>query len=82
MPANDLVKNFLGRPQAVDGFVAWMNQEFEKLPSEAKSPGHQPEELSRFYGSLLNRTDTAARHFLQGVNHVRIVENVYADRRV
>jgi thimet oligopeptidase len=40
MPANDLVKNFLGRPQAVDGFVAWMNQEFEKLPSEAKSSGH------------------------------------------
>ena len=40
MPANELVKNFLGRPQAVDGFVAWMNQEFEKLPSDAKSLGH------------------------------------------
>jgi len=37
MPANELVKNFLGRPQSVDAFVAWMNQEFEKSPSDAKS---------------------------------------------
>ena len=29
MPANDLVKNFLGRPQNVDAFVSWMNQEFD-----------------------------------------------------
>jgi thimet oligopeptidase len=32
MSANDLVKNFLGRPQAIDAFVGWMNQEFEELP--------------------------------------------------
>jgi thimet oligopeptidase len=37
MPANDLVKNFLGRPQAIDAFVAWMNQEFEGLPAGAKA---------------------------------------------
>jgi Zn-dependent oligopeptidase len=29
MPANDLVTNFLGRPQSIDAFVAWMNQEFK-----------------------------------------------------
>ena len=32
MPANDLVKNFLGRPQRVDAFVGWMNQEFDEKP--------------------------------------------------
>jgi thimet oligopeptidase len=32
MSANDLVKAFLGRPQAVDAFVAWMNQEFQDKP--------------------------------------------------
>jgi hypothetical protein len=31
------VKNFLGRPQAIDAFVAWMNQEFEGLPAGAKA---------------------------------------------
>jgi Zn-dependent oligopeptidase len=39
MPANDLVKNFLGRPQAIDAFVAWMNQEFAAAPSGAKAAG-------------------------------------------
>ncbi len=29
MPANDLVKNFLGRPQSVDALMRWINQEFE-----------------------------------------------------
>jgi len=29
MPANDLVTNFLGRPQSINAFVAWMNQEFQ-----------------------------------------------------
>jgi thimet oligopeptidase len=28
MSANDLVKNFLGRPQSYDAFRAWMNEEF------------------------------------------------------
>jgi thimet oligopeptidase len=41
MPASDLVKNFLGRPQAIDGFVRWMNREFEKLPSDAKNSGNR-----------------------------------------
>jgi thimet oligopeptidase len=40
MPANDLVKNFLGRPQTLNAFVVWLNQEFEKLPSDAKTSGH------------------------------------------
>jgi thimet oligopeptidase len=39
MPANDLVKNFLGRPQTLDAFVAWMNQEFEGPPPAAKATG-------------------------------------------
>src|SRR5208282_2525058 len=38
MPANDLVKNFLGRPQLMDAFVAWINREFEPPPSAAKAP--------------------------------------------
>jgi Zn-dependent oligopeptidase len=29
MPASDLVTNFLGRPQSIDAFVTWMNQEFQ-----------------------------------------------------
>jgi thimet oligopeptidase len=28
MSANDLVKNFLGRPQSYEAFKAWMNEEF------------------------------------------------------
>jgi len=40
MPANDLVNNFLGRPQSMDAFVGWMNQEFEGLPADAKASGH------------------------------------------
>jgi thimet oligopeptidase len=36
MPANDLVSNFLGRPQSTDAFAAWINQEFEAPPSPAK----------------------------------------------
>jgi thimet oligopeptidase len=29
MPAGDLVTNFLGRPQSIDAFKIWMNQEFQ-----------------------------------------------------
>jgi thimet oligopeptidase len=32
MPANDLVKNFLGRPQNTDAFKKWMNEEFADAP--------------------------------------------------
>ena len=39
MPANDLVKSFLGRPQALDAFKGWMNQEFQNLPAGAKATG-------------------------------------------
>ncbi|HEX7697004.1 MAG TPA: M3 family metallopeptidase, partial [Candidatus Acidoferrum sp.] len=39
MPANDLVKSFLGRSQTMDAFVIWLNQEFERLPSSAKASG-------------------------------------------
>jgi thimet oligopeptidase len=31
MSANDLVKNFLGRPESYDAFRAWMNEEFEPV---------------------------------------------------
>ena len=40
MPANDLVKNFLGRPQSVDAFVGWMNQEFDEKPSTPATAAH------------------------------------------
>jgi len=37
--ANDLVKNFLGRPQSMDAFEKWMGEEFEAAPQGAKSSG-------------------------------------------
>jgi len=39
MPANDLVKSFLGRPQALDAFKGWMNQEFQDVPASGKTAG-------------------------------------------
>jgi len=39
MPANDLVKSFLGRPQAIDAFVGWMNQEFQGFPANRQPSG-------------------------------------------
>jgi len=39
MPANDLVKSFLGRPQALDSFKGWMNQEFQGLPASVQASG-------------------------------------------
>jgi thimet oligopeptidase len=39
MPANDLVKSFLGRPQALDAFKSWMNQEMQGIPANAQSSG-------------------------------------------
>jgi thimet oligopeptidase len=39
MPANDLVKSFLGRPQALDAFKSWMNQEMQSIPANAQSSG-------------------------------------------
>jgi hypothetical protein len=35
MPTNELVRTFLGRPQAIDSFKLWMNQEFQGLPANA-----------------------------------------------
>jgi thimet oligopeptidase len=32
MPANDLVKNFLGRPQNMTALQKWMGEEFEGKP--------------------------------------------------
>ena len=40
MPANDLVKSFLGRPQALDAFKGWMNQEFQGLPAAGQPSGN------------------------------------------
>jgi thimet oligopeptidase len=39
MPANDLVKSFLGRPQQIEAFVAWMSQEFNAGAASAKPAG-------------------------------------------
>jgi len=39
MSANDLVKNFLGRPQNMTAFQQWMRQEFESAPQGGKSTG-------------------------------------------
>jgi thimet oligopeptidase len=33
MSANDLVKNFLGRPQNMDALKAWMSEQFEPVPA-------------------------------------------------
>jgi thimet oligopeptidase len=40
MSANDLVKNFLGRPQNTAAFQRWMNEEFESAP-KSQTPGGQ-----------------------------------------
>jgi len=37
MSANDLVKNFLGRPQKMTAFQQWMSQEFESAPAGDKA---------------------------------------------
>jgi thimet oligopeptidase len=37
MSANDLVKNFLGRPQDMTAFQKWMGEEFEPVPNDSKS---------------------------------------------
>jgi hypothetical protein len=34
MSANDLVKNFLGRPQNMTTFEKWMGEEFESTPEQ------------------------------------------------
>jgi len=34
--ANDLVKAFVGRPQNMTAFKAWMNEEFAELPAQAQ----------------------------------------------
>jgi thimet oligopeptidase len=39
MPANDLVKSFLGRPQALDAFKGWMNQELQTSPASGQASG-------------------------------------------
>jgi thimet oligopeptidase len=39
MPANQLVQTFLGRPQAIDAFKGWMNQEFQGLPASGQPSG-------------------------------------------
>ncbi|MGH9512394.1 MAG: M3 family metallopeptidase [Terriglobales bacterium] len=37
MSANDLVKNFLGRPQNMTAFQKWMGEEFESAPNGGKA---------------------------------------------
>ena len=37
MSANDLVKNFLGRPQSMEALQKWMGQEFESSTTTAKA---------------------------------------------
>ncbi len=36
MSANDLVKNFLGRPQNMTAFQEWLGEEFATQPRAAK----------------------------------------------
>ena len=40
MPANDLVKNFLGRPQNMVAFQQWLTEEFERQPSPETSASY------------------------------------------
>jgi thimet oligopeptidase len=40
MSANDLVKNFLGRPQNMTAFQRWMGEEFEPQPAVSKQAGN------------------------------------------
>jgi thimet oligopeptidase len=37
MSANDLVKNFLGRPQNMNALIKWMSEEFDNDPQDAKA---------------------------------------------
>ena len=39
MSANDLVKNFLGRPHNTTAFQQWMSEEFESAPQSKQSSG-------------------------------------------
>jgi thimet oligopeptidase len=39
MSANDLVKNFLGRPQNMTAFQKWMGEEFERAPQSKPASG-------------------------------------------
>jgi len=40
MSANDLVKNFLGRPQSTAAFQKWMEEEFRPAPQDNGSSSH------------------------------------------
>jgi thimet oligopeptidase len=40
MSANDLVKNFLSRPQTMTAFQRWMGEEFESNPATSKPAGN------------------------------------------
>jgi len=40
MSANDLVKNFLGRPQNMTAFQRWMGEEVESAPQSKPPSGH------------------------------------------
>jgi thimet oligopeptidase len=40
MSANDLVKNFLGRPQNMTAFQKWMGEEFESVPKSKLASEH------------------------------------------
>jgi len=39
MSANDLVKNFLGRPQNMTAFRHWMGEEFENGSASSRTAG-------------------------------------------
>jgi len=41
MSANDLVKNFLGRPQSMDAFQRWMNEEFQPAATTRTEKTHK-----------------------------------------
>jgi thimet oligopeptidase len=39
MSANDLVRNFLGRPQNMTAFQHWLGEEFDAASANPKSAG-------------------------------------------
>jgi thimet oligopeptidase len=39
MSANDLVKNFMGRPQNITALQHWMAEEFDSTAGDSKSAG-------------------------------------------
>ena len=69
MPANDLIRGFLGRPQTLDAFKSWINQEFQGVAASRASSGKQnvknrPERAAPAWRELPRRYDAGVLTFL------------------